>query len=136
MPISHRFWPLFLLFGSFTTAHAADPDPIEQTHADCVAKNSTTQGMVECTVAAEKQWDAALNQAYQALRNPLNEKQKSALKKSQLNWLQYRDAEFQWIAEWYGTMDGTMWRVVGADARAAIVKARVLELRAYLDGIE
>jgi len=114
-------------------AQVPTPHPITQALEACLEQNLSTLGMVECNTQAEKKWDAALNVTYQNLMNQLDARGKAALKKSQLQWLKFRDEEFQAIGSMYGRQEGTIWRINTSEAMMEIVKSRVLVLQRYVD---
>ncbi|RKZ36725.1 MAG: DUF1311 domain-containing protein [Gammaproteobacteria bacterium] len=124
------------LASSFTYA-VEKSHPIDAKTDACLEKNDSTAGMIECSVQAEQLWDAELNRVYKALRSKLNANAKKQLKDAQLQWLKYRNAEFEAIKGIYkGIYDamggGTMWGMIAVGARAEIVKKRVLVLTGYL----
>jgi uncharacterized protein YecT (DUF1311 family) len=93
--------------------------------------NQTTLGMVSCEVWAKGAWDAQLNKYYRLLMGLLSAAEKEKLKASQVNWLKYRDSEYDFISALYGNMQGTMWRPAAVGAEVEIVRQRALELKAY-----
>ena len=111
--------------------HAGEPSPIDRKLEDCIDRDPSTAGMVECTEAAFAAWDKELNAAYQALAKLLGPEQKGALKTAQRQWLAWRDAEFAMLDAIYATREGTMYLPMAAGDRMEIVKARAVELRSY-----
>lgn len=120
-----------------TTAPEADkPDPIDAAYAACIEKDPSTAGMVGCADAAETAWDKALNEAYAKLLKELKGTPgEAALRTAQRAWVAQRDAEYKLHSAVHGLLQGTMWGPVMADQRMSIVKARALQLRAYIDFI-
>jgi uncharacterized protein YecT (DUF1311 family) len=57
----------------------------------------------------------------------------SSLKEAQVQWLKFRDSEFQLQGEIYSKPEGTMYIPMSADSQMQAVKKRALELKAYLD---
>ncbi len=92
-------------------------------------KDPSTAGMIEAVTEGEKRWDAELNKYYKLLGENLDKDSKAALKKAQLAWIAFRDAEFAMIAELYSKKEGTMYRVIAAGARMEVVKKRALDLK-------
>lgn len=92
-------------------------------------RDPSTAGMIEAVTEGEKRWDAELNKYYKLLGESLDKESKAALKKAQLAWIAFRDAEFAMIAEIYSKKEGTMYRVIAAGARMEVVKKRALELK-------
>jgi uncharacterized protein YecT (DUF1311 family) len=106
--------------------------PADKYLSDCIAANSTTAGMTNCTTRAHALWESELNIKYVDLRNLLSEKQKLALRDSQRQWIIFRDLEFKVIDAFYSTLDGTMYTPMRAADRLEIVKSRVLQLNSYV----
>lgn len=115
------------------SVHAAEEHPIDATLGACMEENPSTAGMIECVDDAYAAWDRELNDAYGALMKRLAPAQKEALRKSQRQWLAWRDAEFESIDALYGSLEGTMFLPMRVDERMQIVKTRALALRGYLD---
>jgi uncharacterized protein YecT (DUF1311 family) len=118
--------------------HAEEPvnNPIDSEEATCMERDSSTQGIVQCSNEAERKWDEELNRVYKSLQTQLDAQGQKSLKHSQFQWIKHRDAEFQAFTDIYGSMDGSMWQTIIASSRAELVKARVLALRNYLDIFE
>src|SRR4051794_18482023 len=96
---------------SMLSAYSQDEKqhPIDRFYDECVDKNGSTAGMVECTEKAYKKWDTELNRVYGELLKKLPREKTADLKKAQRNWLTYRDAEFKAIAAVYSGLEGTMY---------------------------
>lgn len=104
---------------------------IEKRCQQCIDKDGSTAGMVECCDKEYKEWDAELNKNYNALMKILSNQQKASLKTSQLAWLKFRDAEFACSAAIYEKMDGTMYIPMSVSSKTRIVRERALQLLAY-----
>lgn len=91
----------------------ADSINIDQTLEQCLAKPTTvsTLDSVDCYQNALKLWDNELNKQYQLLiaDKKLSSRFKTALKKSQLAWIKYRDLNLEAINRFYDTQQGTYW---------------------------
>ncbi len=131
-PLSSLCLLASLSLASPLTYAAEEQHPLDKEYQACTTKNYSTLGMIECSAQAEKKWDAELNKVYRALSSKLNPEGKKQLKKSQRQWLKYRDSEFETIVTIYGAMEGTMWRVIASSDRVEVVKQRVLTLQGYL----
>jgi uncharacterized protein YecT (DUF1311 family) len=107
--------------------------PIDKALKACLDKNYSTMEMVQCLDQAYISWDKELNQVYKLLGNQLKPADKNILKQAQLDWLKYRDSEFQLINMVYSQLQGTMYIPVAVDRKIKIVKTRTLELSNYLD---
>lgn len=126
---------LFLIVGS---AFALDvvQKRIEDKQGECVDKNPSTVGMVECAQAAYEEWDKELNRSYSKLMKQLPEEEKKTLRLSQRAWLKFRDHEYDNIANIYSHMEGTMYRPMHVESRTRILRERVLQLHKYLELME
>jgi uncharacterized protein YecT (DUF1311 family) len=107
--------------------------PLDVALDKCIEKDSSTIGMSECMAVAYDSWDQELNRYYQLLREEMSSEQKEALKKAQLAWIDYRDRELENMATIYGSMDGTMYRLMYMGDKVELVKRRVMELKSYYD---
>lgn len=92
-------------------------------------KDPSTAGMIKAAEEGEKLWDAELNKYYKLLSAAMDNESKAALKKAQLAWISFRNAEFAMTGIFYSKKDGTMYRVIAACARLEVVKKRALTLK-------
>lgn len=92
-------------------------------------KDPSTAGMIKAMDEGEKLWDAELNKYYKLLSENMDKESKAALKKAQLAWIAFRDAEFALIADVYSKQEGTMYRVIAVSLRMEVVKRRALDLK-------
>lgn len=77
--------------------------------------------------------DRELNKVYHLLRSKLPKAQQSELKKSQMNWLKFRDAEYELIQNnWTSNNFGRSAGRSRGDYRSTIVKDRIIQLLHYL----
>lgn len=109
----------------------AEENPIDGYLASCLAKDTTTAGMVQCADLAYRRWDEELNQQYRQLMTRLSGSDRTVLRDAQRRWLAWRDAEFALIDALYRPMQGTMYSTMQVADRLEIVKNRVMELAAY-----
>ncbi|MCK5742899.1 MAG: DUF1311 domain-containing protein [Chlorobi bacterium] len=128
---------LFVLLFLFLIPVIVLPQEAEEEHeidtwlGKCLENNYSDYDMAICFQTAEEKWDKDLNVVYRKLIKNMDKKEKSALKKSQREWVKWRDKEFKLLISIYdsgGTMDGLM---ISSD-RMSIVKARVIDLLKYL----
>jgi len=76
--------------------------------------------------------DEELNKASEVIKLKLPEERKSELIAAQLNWIKYRDAEFEFIKNTWTRKDfGSSAGISRGDYRASIVKDRVIQLLHY-----
>ena len=88
----------------------------------CGEKTSTLE--VECVQAKTNAWDQQLNTAYKALQAQVDAAQRQPLLAAQRLWVQYRDAN----CGFYGTPDGSIRKVQGAECIRSITEDRAREL--------
>lgn len=137
-----RFAPTCLLLLSSVRAWAgADTnenlaDPIDTFYNECIDRNSSTAGMLDCTRQAERMWDAELNKVYDKLLNLLGPAKSQALRESQRAWITFRDQEFLALGDIYSLLQGTMYLPAQEYSRLRLVKERTLLLRHYVSLIE
>jgi len=118
--------------------HSDEPekkDPIDVQVDKMMDQNPSTQGMTEAADKGTQLWDAEMNKAYNALMKKLPESERASLKKSQLAWLAYRDANTELVGNIYhhDHAQGTMYIPMEHNESLELVKARTLLLRNYLD---
>jgi uncharacterized protein YecT (DUF1311 family) len=120
-----------LLFMSPFAAQADSPH-IDKYLESCIAADSTTAGMTNCTYGAYALWDKELNVTYKNLMSSsLSPSAKLALRNSQRQWLAFRNTEFEAIDAMYKNVSGTMYIPMRVGNRLEILKARVLQLQGY-----
>ena len=122
-----------VLLGGMVYAQQTTKHPIDKMLEACLAKNSTTAGTVDCISKAEDKWDKEMNRVYAELMKRLSPDARAKLKEAQVQWLKFRDSEFQLQGEIYSKLEGTMYIPMSADSQMQVVKKRALELKAYLD---
>lgn len=134
----HLLLILLLLAAAVADARSQETEnhSIDKAMGRCIDKDSSTAGMSDCIHAAAQSWDRELNKNYNRLMTKLSAKQKRALKTAQLEWIKYRDTEYELINAVYDTMDGTMYIPMRAEDRLRVVKKRALELASYLELLE
>lgn len=105
--------------------------PIDRMTGQCLEKNSTTGGMVDCYAKALSMWDKELNRFYGELMNALNPSQKQTLQAAQREWVRYRDAQKAAIVAIYN--EGTISRIEQAMAINDLTKEQAQKLGLFLD---
>lgn len=91
----------------------------------------STADMRDLTNQARIKWDNELNVVYQRLMKRLNPKQQATLRKSQQQWLKYRDAEGNAILEIVSSQQGTIHQLSGTNLGMQLVRVRALDLLKY-----
>lgn len=127
---SKTFAAVLLFYMAAFPSHAASP-LIDKYQVSCIAADSTTAGMTNCTYGAYALWDKELNITYKNLMSSLSPSEQQALRNSQRQWIAFRDAEFKAIDAMYKNKDGTMYIPMRAADRLEILKTRVLQLQGY-----
>ncbi len=136
MPMKYIFvFASFLFFSQLLVAQAERLHPIDSDLENCLEKeeNYTTRGMVKCIQSASERWDKELNVQYKTLGDLLTEEQFQQIRKAQRNWMKYRDAEFEFIDNYFSRIDGSVRNILSATKKMEIVKSRTKELRAYIE---
>ena len=120
----------------FAVAEEESAHPIDVEYERRIDADPSTSGMIDASVWAAKEWDKLLNKNYQELMKNLSEGEQSKLRASQRKWIEYRDLEFAFNAEYWSKFQGTLYRVIPYDHQAEFVKTRALELGGYLENLE
>lgn len=128
MKFSILFPYLFLFSLSLSAQKKADIHPIYKQHAECIEKDGSNLGMRQCTIESIDAWDKELNKVYKNLMDNLNEADQAALKKSQRKWIEFRDAEFEFLDSFIASRDGSMYITYYAMQKMAFIRARTAEL--------
>lgn len=113
----------------------ARTDPIELSMTDALSDpaNFSTTGQISCTREAINKWEDELQLALSELTKNCSKQQVAYLRRSQTSWERYRSNELDWIRELRNTVQGTMYRVLGASIDLQLVRQRVELLREYRD---
>ncbi len=127
----------FLIVFIFTisTAKAQEEHQIDEKLDQCLEADPTTFGMCNCISTAMEEWDSELNKYYKLLIAELKPETAKKLKESQRKWLAFRDAEYEYITDFYGEMEGSMFKIFLLESKKRIVKQRTLHLKSYYDDI-
>jgi uncharacterized protein YecT (DUF1311 family) len=125
---------LLLLATSLTFGQTEEKHPIDVQRENCHAEDSnmTTVGMTNCELIAAELWDKQINDYFNSLLTLLEKEDIEILKETQLKWIEYRDKELKFSGKFYGSLDGTMWRIHSAGRRCDINRTRALELKNYI----
>ncbi len=118
-----------LLIGFAVAASAAQAESASDWYGEeyQTCKNGSTYDIVMCVDRLVKKWDERLNLAYKKLAGMTGEaSRRTALKKSQILWLKFRDAN----CTWYDTGEGTIHRLEAGECMRTMTAARTLELEA------
>lgn len=93
---------------------------------ECMQKDSSTAGMIQCIDAEFAIQDKLLNQNYKKAMSVLNDENKKILKDIQRKWVAYKEAKCAFYPP-----QGTIHRLDAADCYLQMTKERATEL-AYI----
>lgn len=129
------FLVLFFIAASppFAEEKEKQQHPIDAWLGKCIEADFATAGMTNCALKAMEMWDREMNRTYKELMKKLPGKQKALLKQSQIQWVKFRDVEFNFTSEFYGSFEGTIWQNTLAGEKLNVVKDRALRLQMYLN---
>lgn len=78
--------------------------------------------------------DGELNKVFSALIRSLSKTDQQKLKRAQRNWIQFRDAEFDFMrSKWTAATVGSSWTLHLGGGQTALIKKRILELLRYCE---
>jgi uncharacterized protein YecT (DUF1311 family) len=101
-----------------------------QEKKDPCAEAQSQAEMNMCWGKEHKAADAKLNAAFRQFMAKLNDEEKAQLKKAQLAWIAYRDANCEFVADQY--KGGTMRPMIAAICLAETTNNRTTELKAQM----
>ncbi|MGI6784313.1 MAG: lysozyme inhibitor LprI family protein [Aminivibrio sp.] len=102
--------------------------PIDAEFERKLDADSSTAGIIDACLWAEKEWDKLLNENYKILMKKLDKESGEKLRKAQREWIKFRDSEFEFIRDFYRGFDGSMYRTVAAGFQTDFVRERALSL--------
>ena len=112
---------------------AQDNNPIDKELSECMDKDPSTHGVLQCIDKAYQKWEDELNSCYKKLTDMLDDEGKSSLKEAQRKWIEFRDLEFKNIENIYSFKEGTMYLPMQALDKMDILKHRALELKDFYE---
>lgn len=95
----------------------------------------STSGMTMSAMYVEEEYDKLLNKYYHLLLRSLSDEDKEILRRSQRNWMSFRDSERKLnsiLLKPYYSGYGTIHKVFASARDAEITRSRVIELYDYL----
>lgn len=122
-----KYTRIFLVMMSFIANVAL----AENTKIDCKRPQLTQASMTQCTGEAFSATDKESNMIYNTLMSKYNASNGVLLKKAEVAWLAYRDAECQY--ETSPSEDGSIHPMVVTQCWQEKTKARIKELTAQLE---
>lgn len=123
---------LIIIYFNSNAQDNADKHPIERKFQNCIEKNGTTIGMIECTEIATKSWDNEMNSKYKKLIQILRPQEIERLKQSQRNWILFRDSELSFSNLFLSSFDGTESSLNVVGKKMTLTQNRALEIIFFL----
>lgn len=94
----------------------------------CSYNANNTLESVDCYTDAGKAWDKELSKQYSLLNKGQSEDFQISLKKSQKDWLAYKDSYINAMATFYKQQEGTIWNIIMSEAKIRVTRGRAIEL--------
>ena len=130
----------FCLFSTMTRTGSAYEEvknhPIDLALEKKIDADPSPAGMVEAYEWAIEAWDKLLNENYNALAKKLDKENQERLRASHREWIQYRDLEFRFNSEYWGTFQGSMYVSFPLAYQSNFVRERALRLGYYLNDLK
>jgi len=128
---------LCICFFSGVSAYAEDEKhPIDSELEKRLEVADTTVDMMEAYAQTAADWDKLLNENYNALMETLSGEQQERLRASQREWIKFRDLEFEFNANFWDDLGGTMWGIFPYVFQSDFIRARALQLGALINPLE
>lgn len=119
----------------YSQDHKDSKHPIDVEMNQCMDKDGSTQGMIQCMRNAEEKWDTEMNKYYKLLMKELESDSTAVndLREAQREWIKFRDKEFQTIASYYTYLynkegGGTLYSLLAQSAHLEVVRQRALDI--------
>ena len=105
-------------------------NPVEEkTLQECMKnENYKTIGMTNCINEASGRWNKKIDNNIMSLKKVLPAETYHLLEKSQQKWIEYRDAQWAFLDNFYSQKDGTIYSNILSADKSEIVKHRAQEL--------
>jgi uncharacterized protein YecT (DUF1311 family) len=91
-------------------------------------QGSTNNGIVACLVDALGAWEKQLYDTYELLYSQMEGANRINLQSSQTAWEAYKKAQYCFLENYYGSMDGTMYKQIMISEKIDVLKRRFPEL--------
>lgn len=129
------FWPLT----GYSLVNPDKPDPVKEFHSRAepyqkeIHEAETTKEFADAHAQYNQFLKKELQSAYKELINTLSGPERDAFKKSQNQWLKYRDTEFEFINKnWTMEQFGSSATLSRGSFRNQLLEDRVITLLRYL----
>ena len=112
----------------------ANSKDIDAEYAQCISmiSNQNNRGLLACAEASLTMWDVELNTVFKKIISSVNEKSKSSLIQSQRLWVKHKEAEIQFISNFYGEYDEIEYGHARKMQEVIVTKNRALEIRGFV----
>ncbi|MBS1614421.1 MAG: DUF1311 domain-containing protein [Bacteroidetes bacterium] len=112
-----------------STTYQSDGKWIDETLEQCIKqKGSTNNGVVACLVEALDAWEKQLHDTYELLYSQMEGANRINLQSSQTAWEAYKKAQYRFLENYYGSMEGTMYKQIMVSEKIDVLKRRFPEL--------
>lgn len=102
---------------------------IETKLEQCIKEQGqTNNGMVFCLSEALDAWEKQLQDTYALLYSQMEGSNRKNLQVSQSAWVEYKHAQYKFLENYYGSMQGTMYKQIMISEKTEVVKRRFSEL--------
>ena len=116
----------------FSLVGPVEHHPIDYALRNCysIPSGQTTAGINNCLWGAELAWNIELNRVYDEVGGSSN----IELRKTQLAWIKFRDAQFEWFNTAFGKRHGSKWSYGIAKRRVELLRQQVERLQSFYEG--
>ncbi len=112
-----------------STTYQSDGKWIDETLEQCIKQQgSTNNGIVACLVDALDAWEKQLHDTYELLYSQMEGANRTNLQASQTAWEAYKKAQYKFLENYYGSMEGTMYKQIMVSEKVDVLKRRFPEL--------
>lgn len=102
---------------------------IETMLEQCIKEQGQTNNdMVLCLSEALDAWEKQLQDTYALLYSQMEGSNRTNLQVSQSAWVKYKHAQYKFLENYYGTMQGTMYKQIMISEKIDVLKRRFSEL--------
>lgn len=120
-------------FGGLITDYKLEVAQIEKNYESEIERDCGSINMSKAKQEMYNAYDFLLNKYYKELMEILTFEQQKSLRKSQREWIKYREKELDFLGELNKNKNGTIWDNIYWDRSIKLLKDRVDELVLYLE---
>ena len=112
-----------------STTYQSDGKWIDETFEQCIKQQGgTNNGVVACLVEALDAWEKQLHDTYQLLYSQMEGANRINLQFSQTAWEAYKKAQYRFLENYYGSIQGTIYKQIMVSEKIDVLKRRFPEL--------